>query len=94
MSWLLLLIFAKLGGVGFQQLFGPVGNGLQTAGEEPQGFGLVHKAQAADEAPVIIQPLHTVDDVFCLGEGEHPAGKAKRTISTEAMRSEPSGLRS
>lgn len=72
-----LLILAEICGVGGKQLFGPIGNGLRLAGEEAQGLGLVGEAQTADEVSVVVKPLHSVDHVFGLRQGEYAAGEGK-----------------
>lgn len=68
-----LLIFAEIGNVCFRKLFGPIGNGLELACEEAECLGLVNETETADEMTVIVEPLDTVDDVFCLRERENTA---------------------
>ena len=49
----ILLLVAEVCAVGRRQLFGPVADGLQHAGEEPQRGGLVNEAQAAHQVAVV-----------------------------------------
>ena len=55
-------IFAEL----FHQAVRPVAGRLETTHEEAEHLRFVNELQATDEVTVVVQPVHTVDDVVDL----------------------------
>jgi len=55
-------IFAEL----FHQAVRPVAGRFEATHEEAEHLRFVNELQAADEVTVVVQPVHTVDDVVDL----------------------------
>ena len=70
-------VFAEL----LHQAVGPITCWLKTSHKEAEDIRLVDKSQTANKVAIVVEPMHTVDNIVDLREGKYSA----RNSQTEQL---------